>query len=158
MGRSSFLKWKCEQLCLKSCRWCYYMLHAKRFHCREGRCACFEPPSFSTFPHLCVNYSSHYGAGYTWRNQSTVAQSKMNQCSFQSRSETQKNLQARLQEELRHVNRTPAPSPVHLAKTDLVTVLLNTSSKWWFECSHVQRSCAFLEDDLEMCLLLAVET
>ena len=113
------------------------MLRAKRFHCREGRCACFEPPSFSTFPHLCVNYSSRYETGYTWRNQSTVAQNKMNQSSFQSRSETQKNLQARLQEELRHVNRTPAPSPVHLAKTDLVTVLLNTSSKWWFECSHV---------------------
>lgn len=131
---------------------------AKRFHRREGRCACFEPPSFSTFPHLCVNYSSHYETGYTWRNQSTAEQSKINQSSFQSRSETQENLQARLQEELRDVNQTPAPSPVHLAKTDLVTVLPNTSNKWWFESSHVKCSRAFVEEDLEMGLLLVVET
>lgn len=133
------------------------MLRAKRFHCREGRCAYFEPPSFSSSPHLCVKYSSHYETGYTWRNQSTIAQGKMNQSSFQSRSKMQENLQVRLQEELRHVNQTPASFPCSSGQTDLVAVLLNTSNKWQFERSHVQCSCAFLEEELEVGLLLAVE-
>lgn len=97
---------------------------------------CSEPPNFSSSPHLCVNYSSHYETGYTWRNQSPVAQSKLNRSSFQSRSKTQENLQVRPQEDLRHVSQTPAPSPCSSGQMDLVTALLDTSNKQGFECSH----------------------
>lgn len=133
------------------------MLCAERFHCREGRCACFEPPNFSA-PHLCVNYASHYETGYTWRNQSTIAQSKMNQSSFQSRSKTRENPQARPQEELRHVNRTPAPAPCSPGQMDIMITLLSTSNKRWFECSHVQCPRGIAGGELEMGLLLVVET
>ena len=132
------------------------MLRGKQFHCREGRGVCSEPPNFSTSPHFCVNYSSHYKTGCTWRNQSTVAQSKKNKSLFQSRSKMQENLRVRLQEEPRGETQACSFS-CSPGLLDVVAVLLNTSNKWRFESSHVRCSWAFLEEELEMGLLLVVE-
>lgn len=118
------------------------------FHCREGRCTCFNLQVFPLFL-ICMLIMKQAIPG---RIQARLHRAKRIKFHFTAEVKHGKTCRRDFRSAqlllLLHV---------HLAKMDLVTVPLHTRHECWFECSHGQSSCSFLVENLEMGLLLAME-